>query len=118
MKIRFSPGLPIVLLVLGPFSAATSLLTGQVLSVAVGGLLVLLGVLMLVNPMMIIEADEVRVRNPLGMTVKRFAVASPAELRFDGNVLWHVPENRKIGSLGFGVRREDRRALRAQVERR
>jgi hypothetical protein len=116
LKIRFKPGLAIAFLVVGLFLAATSLLTSQVIGVVSGALVAVLGVLMFVNPMMKVEATEVQVRNLLGMTLRRFAVSSPADLRFDGNALWHVPQNTKIGSFSFGANKEDQQALRAQIE--
>lgn len=116
LKIRFNPGLAVALLVVGIFLAATSLLTSQVIGVVSGALVAVLGVLMFVNPMMKVEATEVQVRNPLGMTLRRFAISSPADLRFDGNGLWHVPQNTKIGSFSFGVNKKDQQALRAQIE--
>lgn len=116
LTMRFKPGLGIALLVVGLLLAATSLLTSQAIGVVSGAIVALLGVLMLVNPMMKVEATEVQVRNPLGMTLRRFPISSPADLRFEGNALWHVPQNKKIGSFSFGVNKEDQKALRAQIE--
>ena len=80
-----------------------------------GLILMVLGGLQLVNPALRIERDEVQVRNPLGMTLKRFPVSSPADLRLDDKVLTHVPQGKKIASLGFGFEKADVEALRAQL---
>lgn len=106
------------MLVVGALLAAMSLATDQYVSVVAGVVVLLLGVLTLVNAQVVVEPNEVQLRNPLGMTLKRYPVQSPVDLGFQGNALWHLPQNRKIVSLGFGYNKNDVAALRAQVPQR
>ncbi|TSD54374.1 hypothetical protein [Aeromicrobium piscarium] len=115
MTIRYHRGLAIAELVIGALLALTSILTGQGLGTAAGGILVALGVLMLVNPMAKVEPNEIQIRNPLGMTLKRYAVASPTDLRVDGKTLRQASDGKKLMSLGFGADGSDVAALRSQV---
>lgn len=115
MTIRYHRGLAIAELAIGALLAVTSILTGQGLGTAAGGILTALGVLMLVNPMAKIEPDEIQIRNPLGMTLKRYQVSSPADLRIDGTTLRQAADGKKIMGLGFGVDSGDAAALRGQV---
>lgn len=115
MNIRYSKVLSLSALVVGALLAVISILTAEFLSGGVGVLLLALGILMTVNPMLRIEPHEVQVRNPLGMTLKRFRVTSPADLRIERNALRYVPDGKKISGLGFGVDNSDVARLRAQL---
>ncbi len=114
MTIRYVKWLPIASLIVGVLTLALAILVTQdVLNIIVGALLTLLGVLMLINPMVRIDADQVRLVNQLGMTVRRFPISSAADLRLDGKVLRHVAGNdKKIISLGFAADQDDVAALR------
>lgn len=114
-NIRFSRTMAILLIVVGALMALSALLTEAWVTGGAGLILMVLGGLQLVNPALRIERDEVQVRNPLGMTLKRFPVSSPADLRLDDKVLTHVPQGKKIASLGFGFEKADVEALRAQL---
>ena len=115
MTIRYVKWLPIASLIVGVLTLVLAILvTQEVLSMIVGALLTLLGVLMLVNPMVRIDADQVRLVNQFGMTIRRFPVSSPADLRIDGKVLRHVAGgDKKIISLGFAADQADVAALKA-----
>lgn len=115
MSVHYSKGLAIPMVVVGALLLLLTLASGQWVSAAAGAILTLLGVLMLVNPMVRIDANEVQLLNPLGMTVKRRPVSSPADLRIEGKKLYHVPTGKKVASLGFGVRGSDVEQLRAQM---
>lgn len=103
------------LIAVGALLFLTSVLSSQVLGMVAGGVITLLGVLGLINPAVRVEPTEVRVCNPLGMTLRRYPVASPADLRFEGKRLLHVPTGKKIITLGMGHDSGDVQALRAQV---
>lgn len=103
-------------LVTGALLFVVSLIGPQVIGVFAGAVLILLGILQLVNPLLKVDANEVRVCNPLGMTIKRFAVSSPADLRFDGKTLRHAPGDKKIATLGFGYDKSDVADLRSQLQ--
>lgn len=117
MTIRYSRPLAIALLLVGLLLLAVAILTEQWLSAAAGGMLALVGGLNVVNPTIKIEPHEVQMRNPLGMTMRRYPVSGPADLRFDGNKLMHVPQNKRISNFAFGFDRGDVEALRAQLQR-
>lgn len=86
------------------------------LSIVVGGTLVLLGVLMLIDPVAHLEADRIHLCNALGMTFRTFPVNSPADVWLDGKVLRHVPSgDQKILSLGFAIDPQDAAAVKAQL---
>lgn len=115
MTIASNRFLAIALMVIGALLLIVSLLDQQWISVVAGAVLALLGVLTFINPLIKVEPDEVQVRNPLGMTLKRFPVTSPADLALEGKTLRHVPTGKRITSLGFGVHGPDADALRTQL---
>lgn len=103
------------LVAVGALLFLSSLLTERTLGLVGAVLLVVAGVAGLINPAVRVEPDQVRVCNPLGMTLRRYPVTSPADLRLDGKRLLHVPTGRKVLTLGFGYDAGDVEALRAQV---
>lgn len=115
LTIKYNRILSIALLVIGALLLIVSLVGQQWVSVLGGAVLTLLGVMMFINPIIKVESHEVQLRNPIGMTLKRFPVTSPADLALDGNTLSHVPTGKRIASLGFGVDGADADALRAQL---
>lgn len=115
VSIHYNRVMAIVFVVIGALLLLVSLLTQQWLSVFAGGILTALGVLMTINPMVRIEAHEVQVRNPVGMTLKRYPIASPGDLALEGRNLRHLPTGKRVVHLGFGVHGPDAAALRAQV---
>lgn len=116
LTIGHNRGLSIALLVLGVVLLVLSVLQGPVITIFTGALLTLLGALQLKNPVLRVQDGEVRVCNALGMTIKRFPVASPADLRIDDKKLHHVPTGTKVATLGFTCDQSDVQALRAQVQ--
>lgn len=115
LKIRFSKPLPIALVVIGALGLILGLVTMQILQIALGVVLTLLGILMLVNPSVSITASEVQVRSPVGMVLKRFPITSLADLSAEGNVLTTRVDGRKIISLGFMADSADVDALRQKI---
>lgn len=115
ISLRYSRGLAIAELVVGVLLFVVSLISTQWIGVFAGAVFVLLGVLMLVNPMVKIEATEVRLCSPLGFTTRRHPLSSPTDLRIQGKSLVHTPSGKKVASLGFGVHAGDVEQLRAQV---
>lgn len=116
MTVSYAKPLAIVQLVVGVLLLLVSLIEPRWIGVFAGAVLAVVGGLQLVNPLLRVEPDEIRVCNPLGMTVRRFPVSSPADLRFDGKALRHVPNDKKIATLGFGYDKADVAALRSQVQ--
>ncbi len=115
LDIRYSRAMAVAGLVVGILLMATSVLTQAWISLAAGAVLTVLGILTLVNPMVRITPEEVQLRNPLGMVLKRYPVTSPQDLVIDGKTLRHVPTNKRIVSLGLGINKDDVASLRAQL---
>lgn len=115
LTIRYSRPMAITFAVLGALIALVSVLTSSWVTVAAGVVLTALGVLQLVNPMLRVEAHEVRVCNPLGMTLRRFPLTETRDLVLDGTSLLHVPTGKRVAGLGFGVHQPDVEALRQVV---
>lgn len=115
LDIRYSRAMAVAGLVVGIFLMAMSVLTQAWISLAAGAVLTVLGILTLVNPMVRITPEEVQLRNPLGMVLKRYPVTSPQDLVIDGRTLRHVPTNKRIVSLGLGINKDDVASLRAQL---
>ncbi|QNF94830.1 hypothetical protein [Janibacter sp. YB324] len=115
MTIRYSRPMAIAFVVLGVLIALVSLLTSAWVTVAAGTVLAILGILQLINPAVRIDPHEVRMCNPLGMTLRRLPISEPRDLVVDGTQLLHVPTGKRAASLGFGVHRPDVEALRRVV---
>lgn len=115
LKIRYSRPMAIVFVAVGVLIALVSLLTSSWVSVAAGVILTLLGVLQLINPLAVLEPGQVRVCNPLGMTLRRLPISGPHDLVIDRNSLLHVPTGKRVMALGFGTHRPDVEALRRVV---
>lgn len=81
----------------------------------IGTPLLILGLLYLTRDALVVTPADVQVKNPLGMTMKRRAIASLGDLRFDGKKLIHVPSGDTVLRTG-SVNRPDVDALRAAVE--
>lgn len=114
-NVGYNRVMAIAFVIIGALLLLVSLLTQQWISVAAGAVLTALGVLMTINPMVRVEAHEAQMRNPLGMTLKRYPISSPADLVFEGKVLRHLPTGKRVAVLGFGAHGPDVAALRAQV---
>ena len=116
MTVSYAKPMAIAELVVGVLLLLVSLIGPQWIGVFAGGVLALVGGLQLINPLLRIEPTEIRVCNPLGMTVRRFPVSSPADLRFEGKALRHVPKDKKIATLGFGFDKSDVDDLRSHLQ--
>lgn len=115
LRIGHGKGLGTLLLVVGVADLAIGALAGRTILLLAGILLTLIGIGFLTRPALEITATEVRQKNPLGMTLRRTPIASPADLRIDGKRLVHVPTGRKIAPLGMYLDAGDVARLRALV---
>lgn len=115
LTIRHSRPMAITFVVLGVLIALVSLLTSAWVTVAAGAVLAILGILQLINPAVRIDPHEVRMCNPLGMTLRRLPIREPRDLVVDGKQLLHVPTGKRVASLGFGMHQPDVEALRQVV---
>lgn len=112
MKLGYSRPLAIALLIVGLAILIMGISSGQMLEIVLGGLLVVLGVLLLVQPMVVFTDSQIQVRNLFGMTLKRFDVSSPADVKVEGSKLVYVPTGKKIIGLGFGADKSDAEKVR------
>ena len=78
-----------------------------------GPLCLLLGILLLVNPLVLISPTEVAQRNALGMTMKRTPIHGYGDLAIADNKLYRRGDGKKIFSL-WPLAMADRQLL-AQV---
>lgn len=115
ISIHYSRGLAIAAAVVGVLLLLVGLLTANVLNILVGLLLGAFGVLTMRNPIAVITDTEVQMRNPLGMTVRRFPISGPSDLRVEGSKVVHVPTGKRALSLGFGTRPADAEQARAWI---
>ena len=115
LTIRHSRPMAITFVGLGALIALVSVLTSSWVTVVAGVVRLALGILQLVNPAVRIDAHEVRMCNPLGMTLRRLPISEPRDLVVDGTQLLHVPTGKRAASLGFGMHRPDVEALRRVV---
>lgn len=93
----------IAFLVLGALIAILGIAMGENVTPILGALLIILGILQLVTPPLVITETEAQVKNPVGMTLKRFPLSGPSDLFFDGKKLMHAPTGKKVLTLGAGV---------------
>jgi hypothetical protein len=110
--------------VLGGLFIAVSLLNGfvflmthQVMQLVIGSVMGLVGVLYIMGEVLAVTANEVQIKNPFGMVLRRHPIRSLADLEMDGNKLFVVTggERKKIASLGFIATGTDVDALRAAI---
>ncbi len=115
MTLRYSRTLTVSALVVGLLLLALSLATGEVLSIITGAILAVLGGLLMRTPIAVLADGDLQRKNALGMTLKRFPVAGPTDLRLEGNKVVHVPTGKTAVAIGFGVDRTDAAAWRSWI---
>jgi hypothetical protein len=72
LKIRFNQIVAIFQLVVGTIILLLALMIGDVLQLFMGSFFILLGILYVSNPALVITENEILIKNPLGMTMKRY----------------------------------------------
>ncbi len=117
LRIRYAPWLPVVGLVVGVLLAVLAISTQEYLSLALGTLLVGLGVLLLKNPALVVEHNQVRVLNLLGATRKTYPFSNPRELEIKDHTLVHQPGDVRISPLGISANKADVASLEALIGR-
>ena len=111
LVVRYHTGLGIAALVMG----VLMLVLGSAVGVAAGVVFMVLGIAYIAGKVLVLTPTELQLKNPIGVTTKRFPVSGPSDLRMDGKTLYHVPQDKKVISLGFGVDKGDVERLRAVV---
>ncbi len=116
LKIRYALGIAIALLVLGPLLLVLASLTQKVMNALVGAMNLGLGLAMLGNPFVVVTEGELRLRNLLGMKLRRLPAVGPDgaprgfTLSGDGkHITWNDPDGklRKLRFSRFSARNDD-----------
>lgn len=108
LRIRFSLLAGILFAVLAVANLALGALDGASSLLFLGFLLTVLAVLQLVGVAVVVTPEEVQVRNPLQMTVRRVRIDGLRDLRIEGSRLLRASDGKKITGLGrFSARAED-----------
>jgi hypothetical protein len=115
LVVRYRRGLGIVALVVGGLSLLLGIATRDPLNIVLGIILGAVGVAYVVGRALVVTGSELQLKSPIGLTTRRFPVLGPRDLALDGKTLRHVPEDRKIITLGMSVDPGDVERLRAWV---
>jgi hypothetical protein len=125
LRIRYALGFAIALVVLGPLLLVLASLTANVMNALVGAMNLGLGIAMMVNPFIVVTGGELRLKNLLGMTLRRLpAVGDDGAprgftLSEDGKrIIWQDPDGkaRTLKISRFSARNEDFDAFAAWVK--
>lgn len=113
MQVGHNRALAGVVLAAGAMSLGLGLIAGTMASIAVGAVVMLMGVLYIVNPMAVVHDSEIEIKNPFGMTMKRVSYGSRKDLVVrDGRVFVRCGSTEQTtGVGGFMVNRADLDAL-------
>ncbi len=115
MTLRYSRPLTITLVVVGALLFVLGLATGQLSSTISGAVLALFGGLLMRTSIAVIADGDLQRKNALGMTLKRFAVSGPADLRVEGNKVVHTATGKTTVSIGWGADATDAAAWREWI---
>jgi hypothetical protein len=109
LVVRYNRGLGIAALVVGVLMLVLGI------NIVVCVVFTVLGIACIAGKALVLTPTELQLKSPIGVTTKRFPVSGPSDLRMDGKTLYHVPQDKKVISLGFGVDKGDVERLRAVV---
>lgn len=115
LVVRYSRGFGIAALVVGVLLLLVGIATAGVVNIVAGVVLTVLGIAYIAGKALVLTPTELQLKSPIGVTTKRFPVSGPADLRMDGKTLYHVPQDKKVIKLGFGVDKGDVEQLRTVV---
>ena len=102
IKIRYHPGFGWVMTIMGGFVFLTGITIGPGVQIITGALFLLLGRSYLKNTALVITPTEVQIKNPLGMTVKRYPYT---ELRIENGRLY--ADDRKVKMPLYMLNKKD-----------
>lgn len=90
VEVRYGKGWSVTLIVLAALLLAMATFLGNPMTMALGGLNLVIGILMLTKPLYVLGPGALEVKNLLGMTMKRYAFRNISEFEItpDG-ALWH-----------------------------
>lgn len=78
----------IIILACAGFILFVSFLIGPSLNLFIGFLNLFIGIQMLTKPFLVINENDIELKNLFGMTLKRVAYNEPSELEMDGSILY------------------------------
>ncbi len=114
LRVGLSRVFGVLFVVIGVLNLLLAFATdGRPVLLALGAILTLLGILYLVGAALVITPTEAQVKNPLGMTMKRFPITSIADLRMDGRNVIHVPTGKRVIALNGTLDKGDATRLHA-----
>lgn len=117
LRVRFSLTLALLFLSLGLLLLVFGALNDRVPNMVLGALLTLLGGLQLTGTAVIVGEQEVQLKNPLRMTVRRAPIEGLADLSIDRSRLVRSSDGKRITSVGaMSARSEDVEKLRRAID--
>lgn len=117
LRVRFSLSLALLFLSLGLLLLVFGAFNDRVPNMVLGVLLILLGGLQLTGTAVIVGEQEVELKNPLRMTVRRTPIEGLADLSVDRSRLVRASDGRRITSVGaMSARAEDVEKLRRAID--
>ena len=115
LVVRYRRGLGVAAIVVAGLLLGLGALIGDPLDLVIGVVVGVMGLAYVRGTALVLTADELQLKSPIGLTTRRFPVRGPQDLRIDGKTLHHVPEDRRILTLGMSVDPGDVERLRAWV---
>jgi len=98
-KIYNQKALYIAILAMGVLNVSLALMTrGNIAQIILGGSLILVGSLMIKNPVLVIDEKNIYIKNGFGMTVKTYPYTFET-LRYESNRFW--VGDKKLGVVGW-----------------
>jgi hypothetical protein len=103
MRVRFNPILGYVLLVPAIFVLGTGLLLGKGMLLMIGAMNMMVAIGHLTGTVFEITDREIGIKNLLGMTMRRHAFGSFADLEVRGNQIYRRADGSPLKGVGKGL---------------
>jgi hypothetical protein len=117
MTVGYNKVWGILMLGVSGINLVTYMMTHRWMQLALVVMFTLIGVLYLVGQALVIEGNEVQMKNPMGMTLKRYPLRSLSDLEFEGKTLYvKTPQGGKLRVMsGMMVHGPDVERLRTAI---
>jgi hypothetical protein len=101
MQVGFNKGMAWLLIGLGGLNIVLSMMVGgRITTLVIGGCCTLVGFLFLIGRQLVVEANEILVKNGWGMTMRRYTFERVSDLRVEGKKLFTAEERVKgVGGM-------------------
>ncbi|NJO15960.1 MAG: hypothetical protein HC877_09465 [Thioploca sp.] len=113
LELKYNKIIPICILVASCFILSTSFLVGFSINTLTGLILLPVAILMLANPLVVITANEVHLKNLFGITLKNYSY-NKSEISIKNNMLF--VKDKKIISF-WPLRKDNVDALKSYIEK-